>query len=161
MKIVTYPKSVLRKRCYRLQAVGDADRRIMDRMAEAMKTNNGVGLAAPQVGIPLQIIVLNPGDGVVKLANPEIVEHDGFERMEEGCLSLPGIRVDVERYYEVVVRGLNESGKRVELKAQGLASRILQHEIDHLNGRLILDRLPLLKRARYYIDRKLGIHADI
>jgi peptide deformylase len=111
----------------------------------------GVGLASPQIGVSLQIIVIdmsvgeNP-DSVMVLINPEIVSHSGKTVVEEGCLSLPGVASEVPRYEKVVVRGKDRHGKLVEIEAEGLLARALQHEIDHLSGSLYWDRIGKIKR---------------
>ena len=118
----------------------------------------GIGLAAPQIGISKKLIVADIGDGPVMLANPKILKTKGAGKMEEGCLSIPGINVIIKRAEEVIVNGLNEKGKVIELKAQGLLARVLQHEIDHLNGRLIIDLiidyLSLLEKFRLRLQMK-------
>lgn len=109
-------------------------------MLETMYDANGCGLAAPQVGILKRIIVIDTGDGPVVLYNPEIVTVTGSETDTEGCLSLPGIAGKVERSATVVVKGLAPGGRLVELRGDGLLARALQHEIDHLDGILFIDK---------------------
>jgi peptide deformylase len=115
-------------------------------MSQIMVSAMGIGLAAPQVGVPRRIITVDAGDGLISLINPVILEHHGQVHMEEGCLSCPGIAVDVARSEKVLVRCLDPQGSEVIIEAEGLKARILQHEIDHLNGVLILDKLPWLER---------------
>ncbi|EGO63248.1 peptide deformylase [Acetonema longum] len=127
----------------RAQAVTKIDRKVkelLDNMAQTMYGAEGVGLAAPQVGILLRIVVIDAGEGLVELINPEIVESDGTQVASEGCLSIPGVYGDVERYADVTVEGLNRSGKKIRIAANGLLARALQHEIDHLNGILFIER---------------------
>jgi peptide deformylase len=144
--IVTYPASVL---VGKSAPVDDVDAQVVSlakEMAQLMVASQGIGLAAPQVGRARRIITANVGDGFLYLINPVILEQDGRNRMEEGCLSCPGITVDVDRSERVVVRGLDLDGKEVTIHAEGLKARVLQHEIDHLNGVLILDKMPWLDR---------------
>lgn len=112
-------------------------------MIETMNNSEpkGVGLSAIQIGLPLQIIVADIGEGPIAIINPKIVSHEGKETEKEGCLSLPGIYAEVERWEKVKAIGLNKEGKRVEVEAQGLMARVFQHEIDHLHGILFIDRV--------------------
>ena len=112
---------------------------LFENMVFTMRAFNGIGLAAPQIGIPRQLIVVDTGEGLIKLANPQIIQVKGSDKMVEGCLSIPGADVEVKRRYKITVKGLNEKEKAVEIKAKGLLARVLQHEIDHLKGKLIID----------------------
>jgi len=108
-------------------------------MLRFMKDRKGIGLAAPQVGVPQRIVVADIGDGPLRLVNPEIVGQGGSETAAEGCLSLPGVFVDVPRNTCIEVAARDARGHRVEFEAAGLLARVLQHEIDHLAGKLICD----------------------
>ena len=122
--------------------VGKIDRKIkqlLDNMAETMYAADGVGLAAPQVGVSLRIVVIDIGEGLLELINPEIVSREGSETDTEGCLSVPGMYGEVERYASVTVEALNRSGKKFRVNGSGLLARALQHEIDHLNGILFIE----------------------
>lgn len=101
----------------------------------------GVGLAATQIGVPLQIIVADIGEGPISLINPKILSHKGKDIDKEGCLSLPGIYAEVERWNWIRVIGLNRDGKKIQIEAEGLLARVIQHEIDHLHGILFIDRV--------------------
>ena len=148
MKILTYPDPVLRQKSTPIDAVNDEIRGIVDEMLEVMYKDEGVGLAAPQVGISKRIIVLDSGEGPMALLNPEIIQKGEEEQaIEEGCLSLPGIRLDLVRPTHIVVRGLNDQGDVTEIEMDGLLARVLQHEIDHLDGILIIDRASSLQRT--------------
>lgn len=117
--------------------------KLLDDMAETMYHANGVGLAAPQVGVPKRVIVLDPGEEegcLMELLNPVFRERAGEALGVEGCLSLPGISGEVPRAERVVVEALNREGRPVRVEAEGLVARILQHEIDHLDGILIIER---------------------
>lgn len=112
---------------------------LLDDMAETMYAADGVGLAAPQVGISRRVVVIDVGDGIIELINPEIIAQDGCEVGTEGCLSFPGMYGEVERYTTVTVEALNRSGKKIRISGSGLLARALQHEIDHLNGILFIE----------------------
>ena len=141
---------VLRQRATEVVEISEATRELIRDMFDTMYAEEGVGLAAPQVGVSERIIVIDPQQDELPafaLINPEIVEvSKETEKGEEGCLSIPGLRELVERSYRVVVRGLTPEGQRRELDVQGLPARILQHEIDHLDGILFIDRVSPLKR---------------
>ncbi len=150
LTIVKYPESVLREKAAPVMEMNKAVDLLIHDMADAMYTNEGIGLAAPQVGISSQVIVLDVGQGLRSLYNPEIIEKsDEEESMEEGCLSLPEIQVHVSRSSRIVVRGKNEFDKPIELEAEGLLARVLQHEIDHLNGLLIVDFASTVARSLF------------
>jgi peptide deformylase len=135
----TFPDPCLRGEAVPVESIGAGERRVLARMAETMYNAHGVGLAAPQVGIDQRLVVVDVGEGLVKLVNPEIIEEKGESTLEEGCISLPGVIVSVDRAKKVSVRASDERGIPVELEAEGLLARVLQHEIDHLNGVLIID----------------------
>lgn len=140
---------VLREKCAPVEAIDEEIRRLAADMQETMYDADGIGLAAPQVGVPIRLFVYDVRDpdspsGV--LVNPEIVESEGTSKEEEGCLSIPGLSETVERSAAIVARGLDLDGEPVELRAEGLLSRCIQHETDHLDGVLFLDRVSPLKR---------------
>ncbi|MBW3553293.1 MAG: peptide deformylase [Gemmatimonadetes bacterium] len=141
---------VLRVEAEEIDTIGDDLRALARDMFDTMYAEDGVGLAGPQVGVGRRIIVVDPReDGVQPLAliNPEVVsESDEIDRAEEGCLSIPGLRELVDRRAAVVVEATDLEGEPVRLEAGGLLARILQHEIDHLDGVLFLDRVSPLKR---------------
>lgn len=141
---------VLRTSAEAVQTVDDEVRALIEDMFDSMYDADGVGLAAPQVGVSRRIIVVDPHEPDVEpfaLVNPEVVScAEEVERAEEGCLSIPGIRDVVERPASCVVDGLDREGERVRIEAGGLLARVLQHEIDHVDGILFLDRLSPLKR---------------
>ncbi|MBP7831252.1 MAG: peptide deformylase [Kiritimatiellae bacterium] len=144
MELATYPNPILRAHAAALPAVSKAERRLMLRMLKHMRRWQGIGLAAPQIGRSQQLFVAEVEGNVLMLANPEILEDRGTEEMAEGCLSLPGTMVRVRRSAFVWVRGLNEENRPVEHKIQGLIARVVQHEFDHLHGKLITDYGPAL-----------------
>jgi peptide deformylase len=142
--------AVLRQKAVPVGALTDDVRRLIEDMFDTMYAEEGVGLAAPQVGVSQRVIVVDPREPDVApfaLVDPEVVEaSDEYERGEEGCLSIPGLKEIVERPYAVRVAGLNQHGEAVVMEAEGLLARILQHEVDHLDGILFLDRVSPLKR---------------
>ena len=148
LNIKKYPDRILRRKCEPIKEITERESQIFEDMLFTMKHFGGLGLAAPQIGIPEKLIVADLGKGAIRLANPEIIKVKGNDRLEEGCLSIPNVKVNVVRPYEIVVMGLDESGETVELKASGLIARILQHEIDHLNGKLIIDYMGILERIK-------------
>jgi peptide deformylase len=124
---------------------------LIDDMIQTMYAAPGVGLAAPQVGVSLQVCVIDlsvgkRGGEVITLVNPEFVELEGLQLEEEGCLSVPGFQATVSRAERAVVKGQDRNGKAIDVEGFGLLARALQHELDHLNGRLFLDRLRGLQR---------------
>jgi peptide deformylase len=137
---------ILRQETTVLTAVTDAHRRLIDDMFETMHLARGIGLAATQVGRLERICVVDIDKVQYALVNPEIVASDGEQTGEEGCLSIPEIFGDVTRAKHVVVRALDRNGKPIEIDANDLLARCLQHEIDHLHGRLFIDYLSMLKR---------------
>jgi peptide deformylase len=133
---------VLRKKCHVVKEISPELLRLLDDMSETMYDADGVGLAAPQVGIAKKLVVIDTREsGLLELINPEIVEKsEDEENAIEGCLSFPGLYGEVPRSQNVKVAALNREGRKIFLKAEGLLSRALQHEIDHLNGILFVDR---------------------
>ncbi|NLP36189.1 MAG: peptide deformylase [Firmicutes bacterium] len=142
-KIRTNPDPVLREKAKTINKISAPIIRLLDDMAETMYAANGVGLAAPQIGIGKRLVVIDVqnGNGLLKLINPVITQKNGAEVAIEGCLSFPGIAGEVERAEEVTVKALDPEGKELEIKATGLLARALQHEIDHLDGVLFVDRV--------------------
>ena len=132
---------VLRKKSKYIDKINEKLLKLLDDMAETMYQANGVGLAAPQVGMLKRIAVVDIGDGLIKLINPEIVEQEGEQQDIEGCLSIPGITGEVKRPDWVKVKALNENGENVEIEGDGLLARALCHEIDHLDGILFIDKV--------------------
>lgn len=153
LKLKLYPDSILRKKTAPVKMVDNQIKDILKQMAEIMYKNKGVGLAANQVGLNISLLVADPGNCLYKLVNPQIIYKEGIEIMEEGCLSLPNLCIKVKRAKKIIVKALDEKGEPITIEAEGLLSRILQHEIDHLKGKLIIDYLPLFKRI--LIKKKL------
>jgi peptide deformylase len=148
LKVVKYPESVLKTRAEEVARVTDVERRLVRDMIDTMYAEKGVGLAANQVGVLKQIFVASAdhvrGEEMVYF-NPKIVKKEGSVKEFEGCLSIPEFYEPVKRAKRVWMRAMTLEGKIVEVKGEGLVARIFQHEIDHLNGILFVDRLGLLK----------------
>jgi peptide deformylase len=137
---------ILRQDTTVVAEITDAHRRLIDDMFDTMYAARGIGLAATQVGRLERICVVDVDKARYALVNPEIIASDGEQTGEEGCLSIPEIYGDVTRAQHVVVRALDRDGKPIEIDATDLLARCLQHEIDHLHGRLFIDYLSLVKR---------------
>ena len=156
LEILHFPDPRLRTRAKSVATVDDQLRRLVDDMLETMYAAPGIGLAATQVNVHKRVIVIDLSkeqDQPLVLINPEIVEQRGVEEMEEGCLSVPGVYERVERADQIRVRALGRDGQAFDLEADGLLAVCIQHEIDHLNGKLFVDYLSQLKRQR--IRKKL------
>jgi peptide deformylase len=158
-EILEYPDPRLREVAKPVAAVTPEVQALVDDMAETMYASNGCGLAATQLGIDQRIFVVDcagedePSDFKVFI-NPEIIEADGAQVWKEGCLSFPGITEEIRRAERVKIRALDRSGQQFELEADGLLAVALQHELDHLNGVLMIDKLNALKRRM--MGRKLA-----
>lgn len=147
LNVRLYGDPVLRRVAEPVPAVTPELKTIIADMVDSMWHQVGIGLAAPQVGISLRIVVMDDGKGGASaLINPVITDRGGAVREEEGCLSLPGIFADVERSKWVRVSAQDEAGQPVSFEAQGLRAKVIQHEIDHLDGVLFVDHLSPLKR---------------
>jgi len=148
LKIRLLGDPVLRKASKSVRQITEEHSRILSQMAQLMYDNSGIGLAAPQVGINESMIVADIGSGLYKLINPRVVEREGRQAIEEGCLSVPGICLKVKRAKQVLVEGQDENGKPVSIEAQDLLACVFQHEIDHLKGRLIVDYASFLEKLK-------------
>lgn len=151
LEIKTFPDEVLRRKSILVEKIDDNIKKLLDDMAETMYEAPGIGLAAPQVGVNKRVVVIDitgpeERSGLLKIINPEIISMEGECEGEEGCLSIPQEYADVKRAEKITVKFLNEDGKEQILEADGLLSRAFQHEIDHLDGILFIDRISPLKR---------------
>ena len=149
--ILKYGDSVLHQKARVVAAITPDIDRLVDDMIETMYAAPGVGLAAPQVGVPFRIFVVDVSvgrdpAGLIVMINPEFVERDGVQLEEEGCLSVPGFNATVMRPMRAVVKGLDRHGEEYQHEGQGLLARAFQHEMDHLDGALFVDRLRGIKR---------------
>ncbi len=140
-RILTDGDEILRKISRPVNEIDKRTKTLLDDMAETMYKNEGVGLAAPQVGVLRRIVVIDIGEGLVELINPEIVQTEGSKIDVEGCLSIPGKRGTVERPTKVVVNALNRKGKAIQVTGEGLLAVALCHELDHLDGILYTDKM--------------------
>ena len=142
LSILTLPEPILRQKSKRVRTIDGSVRKLADDMIETMHAASGVGLAAPQVGVPLRVIVIGlPDEEDFVLINPEIVRRSGERLVTEGCLSIPGYFGEIKRAQRVTVKGKDLSGKEVRIKAGELLAQALEHEIDHINGVLYIDHL--------------------
>jgi len=137
-KILTFGDEQLNKKCRTVEKIDDRIISLLDDMAETLYESGGVGLAAPQIGILKRICVIDIGEGLIELINPEIIETSGSINDVEGCLSLPGKWGYVERPEKVTVRATNRNGEVYEMTGEGLLARAFCHEIDHLDGVLFV-----------------------
>ena len=154
LEIVKYPHPVLKKKCEPVGEIDEEVKKLIDDMRETMYGASGVGLAACQVGVSRKVIVLDvspldPQHTFLALINPEIISEEGEVDHEEGCLSVPDYLEKIKRKEKVCVKGLSPEGMEVEINGDGIFAIALQHEIDHINGILILDRVSQLKREIY------------
>jgi len=162
LEIRKYPDEILKKKAEAITDINEDLRRLIDDMVETMYKANGVGLAAPQVGVSKRLIVVDTSpreanQSLIVLINPEISDSEGEILSEEGCLSLPGFITRLKRKEKILVKGLDRKGKEIEVQATGLLARALQHELDHLEGILLVDRISPLKRElfrRKYLKAK-------
>ena len=183
-RILTYPDPFLRKKCAPVEEIDGEVLELLDDMAETMYGARGVGLAASQIGVDKRVVVIDisprntgadeegeegeeevveaeseyEGPGLIELINPEIISSEGEVIAEEACLSIPGFTSDVKRKQRVVIEARNREGRLVEIEASELLARVFQHEIDHINGILFIDRLSRLKRELITrkIEKELG-----
>ena len=149
MKVVLYPHAVLCKPSAQVRKIGNADRQLIQQMTETMYASEGVGIAAPQVGVSKRIFIASPQGkrgGEKVFVNLRILKQEGEQTGMEGCLSLPGIGAEVTRAKSVVFEAMDEEGRRFEGRAENFLARIIQHELDHLEGKLIIDRVDLDQR---------------
>lgn len=165
LNIIKYPDPILKKKSEPVREITQEIQRLIDEMAETMYAAPGVGLAAPQVGRSIRVIVIDVNSkeeqkrDLISLINPEIIERSGDIAWEEGCLSIPDYSADVKRAERVVVSGLDRDGKKRVIIGEELLSIVLQHEIDHLDGMLFIDRLGPIKRD--LVKRRLRKQARV
>jgi len=143
LPICHFPEdTVLRRKAKRVSSIDKSIQRLIDDMVETMQQANGVGLAAPQVGVSLRVIVLQmPEEKPMAIINPEMVKRLGEREVTEGCLSIPGYFGEIKRSDSVIVKGRDRQGKAIRIRATGLMAEALEHEIDHLNGILYIHHL--------------------
>ena len=160
-EILIYPEPELKNRADPIEKIDLEIVNLAHDMAQTMYKAPGVGLAAPQVGCTKRLILVDPtakkdSDSLLVVVNPVIIEREGLVEDSEMCLSVPEVSVDVKRAERILVTGVNLEGKEIRIEAEGFLARIFQHEIDHLDGKVILDYASTLKRAIYLKKRKKG-----
>lgn len=158
LQIVTYGNPVLRRRAEEVKNIDKNIHELARQMVQTMHAAPGIGLSAPQVNQSIQLITVDLSVGEKKedliiLVNPELINQEGETILEEGCLSVPDVNEKINRPFRVMVKGLDLRGRKKTIEAEGLLARVLCHEIDHINGKLIIDRLSPLKRS--LIKKKL------
>ena len=146
-RVVELGDDILRDKALQVTKLGPHIDKLLDNMCETMYANNGVGLAAPQIGVLKRVIVVDVGEGLVELINPVLDQMQGEQVESEGCLSIPGVQGDVNRFTWVKVTGIDRTGNPVQLEVEGFLARALQHEIDHLDGILFIDKAKNLKKV--------------
>lgn len=152
------PDPVLMQKAKRVRIINGSIKKLIDDMQETMLAVSGVGLAAPQVGVPLRVIVIGlPEQEAMALINPEIVRRSGERLLDEGCLSVPGYSGQVKRAVSVTVKGRDQNGKEIRLKADGLLAQALEHEIDHINGVLYVDHAESLEKIDQTEPEEAGL----
>jgi len=155
-KICCLPDAVLREKAKKIPKIDASINKLIDDMIETMQQEGGVGLAAPQVGVSLRVIVVQmPEKQPITVVNPKVVRRSGERELMEGCLSVPGYQGEVKRSITVVAKGMNRQGKEIRIKATGLMAQALEHEIDHLNGVLYIDRVESEDKL-YKIEEESG-----
>ncbi len=166
LEIVEFPNPVLKEEARDLEGINDEILKLIDDMAETMYHAPGVGLAANQIGLAKRLLVADISKqdepkNLITLVNPRIIEMDeDTETMEEGCLSVPDFTAEVKRALKIKVQAKNLKGENILVTAEGFMARVLQHEIDHLNGKLFIDHIGRMKRSRYVKQRKKALEAE-
>lgn len=155
--IVKVPAEVLRQKAVEVSKLTNKHRNLIDNMMRIMRDAHGVGLAAPQIGVLERIIVISPNNKPIALVNPVITESEGEMIGEEGCLSIPGLYGDVTRFAKVTIEAYDRKGRGVSYTMEGMAARIVQHEIDHLDGVLFTDKVDV---ATLYWTKPYGYEDD-
>lgn len=146
LSIKIYPDPVLRKKSKEVGLIDGETQKLVNDMVETVRVRDGVGLAAPQVGLNKRIFVINAGQCPQVFINSQILKKSGSQADEEGCLSVPGIYLKIKRANKIVCQYLNGNGKVQTIEATGLLARVIQHEADHLDGILIIDKVNFLKK---------------
>ncbi len=152
-EVKKYGDPILRKKTRPIGVFDDEIRKLIDFLVQALYQNQGVGLAANQIGLDLAIAAVDAGNGLKIMISPKIIKEEGEQINEEGCLSLPGIFFKIKRPKYVEVEALDRHGRPIKIKARDLEARAICHEVDHLNGRLIIDRVGFWEKTKF----KLGL----
>jgi peptide deformylase len=154
-RILHFGEEPLRQPCEPVKEINEEVRQLVEDMFETMYENKGVGLAAPQIGVNLRVAVIDIGDDPLVLVNPKIIKAWGKESCDEGCLSFPGLTEKVERAFNVIAEATDIDGSGYEIEAQGLLARAIQHELDHLDGVLFIDRISKARKLQIKNDLEL------
>ncbi len=146
-QIVKKGDPILREKAKEVKEINDSILRLLENMKDTMYAANGVGLAAPQIGVSKRVIIVDVGEELFELINPQIISSEGLETDTEGCLSIPGMVGEVARAKRIKITGKNRKGETVEIEAEDLLARAFQHELDHLDGILFIDKAQNLRTA--------------
>jgi len=153
LEIKKYPDPVLKKRTEKVKEITSEIKELIFNMKETLTAEQGAGLAAPQVNVSKKVIIINTQHGQTAFINPQITSKSLKKTKDkEGCLSFPGLWLDIKRSKEIKVKALNENGKEISLKAKDFSARVFQHEIDHLNGILFIERLGFFQKIKVKQD---------
>jgi len=147
-RIVLKEDPFLRERAKEVREVNQSVKKLINNMFETMYAEQGVGLAAPQIGVGKRVVVVDIGEGKIALINPEIITGEGKEIANEGCLSCPGLMGEVPRMTKIKLKALDEEGNEMEMEAEDFLARAIQHEIDHLDGVLFLDKAENIQKIK-------------
>ena len=150
LRIHIWPEKILRKKCRKVEKADAKIKYLLEEMLSLMRVSGGAGLAANQAGLDLRLIIVEAENRTFKLINPRIVRKEGSISFSEGCLSFPGLELEVKRANKVWISARNEQGEPIKVKAEGLLAVIFQHEIDHINGVVFIDRISFWQRLRAY-----------
>jgi peptide deformylase len=155
LEIKKYGHPLLWRKSEQIEKIDGSIKHLVKQMVETMYQNKGVGLSAPQIGVLKRIIVVDSGEGLIVLINPKILSCSGKQVGPEGCLSVPGVYLEIKRASEVIVEGLDKEGVYTQLEAKDMSARAIQHEIDHLDGILITERVSKkkLKPVKAELDK--------
>ncbi len=148
LKIHKWPDKILKKKAEEVKEVGESIRNILGEMYILMKASDGAGLAANQVGLAMKLLVIEAKGRVFKLVNPKIIKRQGSITFREGCLSFPGIELDITRNRKISLEALDENGQSVYFEPEGVLAVVFQHEIDHINGITFIDRISFWQRLK-------------
>lgn len=144
--IVTVPDPILRQKAPKVEKINAGVLRVIDNLRDTMYAADGVGIAAPQIGVSKRIIVIDPGDQLIEMINPQIIYSEGEQTAREGCLSVPDLVGWCKRAQRITVKGLNRNGEEIEMEATDMLARVFQHEIDHLDGIVFPDKAIQTKK---------------
>ncbi len=150
LRIHTWPENILRNRCRKVEKVDSQVKCLLDEMLSLMRVSGGAGLAGNQAGLDLSLVVIEIENRIFKLVNPEIIKREGSVSFHEGCLSFPGLELEVKRSKKVLVSALDHEGKPIKIEAEGFLAVIFQHEIDHIEGIAFVDRVSFWNRVKAY-----------